>query len=199
MEITIECQQRPAGSKPNSMRRNGLIPAVLYGHKGAESLSLAITAKNAEKLLKEASLNNTIIDLSIPDLSWTGKTLLREVQTHAWKDEVYHLSFFAVSAQASVDVEVPLHYTGTPAGVKLAGGLLDPVMTEITLRCKPDSIPEAIEVNVSELQIGDALHVGELSLPEGVLALSEPNQVVVSVLPPQKDDTGGEGAATAAS
>jgi large subunit ribosomal protein L25 len=182
MELAVECQKRAEGSKPNALRRSGLIPAVLYGHKGSESISLTVKAKTVETLLKKHVVNNTLIDLSIPDLSWTGKTLLREVQVHPWKGFPYHLSFFAVGSQDSLEVELSLHFVGEAAGVKLGGGILDTVLTQLAVKCKPDSIPEAIEVDISNLNVGDALHIHELSLPPGVVALGEPNQVVVSVL-----------------
>lgn len=185
MELTVEGLKRPDGSKPNALRRQGLIPAVVYGHNGAESISLTVKAKTVEHLLRDATVNNTLIDLKITDIPWAGKALLREVQTHPWKGFPYHLSFFAVSAQDSLEVEVALHFVGEPVGVKLGGGVLDPVLTELAVRCKPDSIPESIEINVSELQVGDALHVNELVLPDGVVAIGDPGRVVVSILQPQ--------------
>lgn len=182
MELTVECQKRTAESKPNTLRRNNLIPAVLYGHNGTESVALTLDAKVAETLVKKASLNNTLINLNIPDASWSGKTLLREVQTHPAKGFIYHLSFFAVASQKSLEVEVPLHFVGEAAGVKLSGGMLDLVMTEVTVQCPPDGIPDAIEINVSAMNIGDALHIREVPLPPGVRVVGDPDQVVVSVL-----------------
>ena len=182
MELAVECQKRAEGSKANALRRSGLIPAVLYGHKGSESISLTIKAKTVEHLLKKHVVNNALIDLSIPDLSWSGKTLLREVQVHPWKGYPYHLSFFSVATQDSLEVEVSLNFVGEAVGVKLEGGILDTVLTQLAVKCKPDSIPEAIEVDISNLKLGDALHIHELVLPEGVVALGEPDQVVVTVL-----------------
>ncbi|MBD2569122.1 MULTISPECIES: 50S ribosomal protein L25 [Nostocaceae] len=95
MAITVESQKRPEGSKPNALRRSGLIPANLYGHKGAESISLVVNAKVVERLLKQAIPNKTEIQLDIPELEWSGKTVLREVQIHPAKGTTYHLSFFA--------------------------------------------------------------------------------------------------------
>lgn len=194
MELTVEGQKRPEGSKPNALRQQGQIPAVVYGHNGAESINLTIGAKSVERLLKAASVNNTLIQLNIPDISWSGKTLLREVQTHPWKGNPYHLSFFAISAQESVEVQVALNFVGEAVGVKLEGGILDPVMTELTVRCKPDSIPEKIDVNISELHRGGAVHVSELVLPEGAVALADPGQVVVSVVLPSGEAGEGAGA-----
>ncbi|MBW4555770.1 MAG: 50S ribosomal protein L25 [Trichormus sp. ATA11-4-KO1] len=95
MAITVESQKRPEGSKPNALRRSGLIPANLYGHKGTESISLVVDAKTVERLLKRAAVNKTEIELNIPELEWSGTTVLREVQIHPAKGTPYHLSFFA--------------------------------------------------------------------------------------------------------
>lgn len=185
MELTVECQKRPEGSKPNALRREGRIPANLYGHKGTESISLTLDAKTAERLLKKASVNNTIIDLNVTDVPWRGKTLLREVQSHPAKRSLYHLSFFAVAAHGDLDVEVPIHFVGDAVGVKQEGGLLDPVMNQLQVRCAPENIPDAIEIDVSNLKIGDNLYLHEITLPAGVTALDEAERVVVSILPPQ--------------
>ncbi|HBK99788.1 MAG TPA: 50S ribosomal protein L25, partial [Microcoleaceae bacterium UBA10368] len=104
------------------------------------------------------------------------------VQVHPWKGFPYHLSFFAVGSQDSLEVELSLHFVGESVGVKLGGGILDTVLMQLAVKCKPDSIPQAIEVDISNLKVGDALHIHELILPPGVVAVGEPNQVVVSVL-----------------
>jgi len=187
MELKIDCQPRPEGSKPNSLRRAGQLPAVLYGHKGAESIALTIPMKQAELMLRDASLNNTLIQVNIPDLSWTGKALLREVQTHPWRGTPYHISFFAVAAQDSLEVDVPLHFVGIAKGIKEGGGSLDPSLSSLHVKCAPDSIPEQIEIDVSDLGVGDALHIGEITLPPGVIALGEPSRTVVSVLSGGRD------------
>jgi large subunit ribosomal protein L25 len=182
MELTIECQKRPDGSKPNALRRSGRIPAVLYGHNGTDSVSITVDAKAAGFLVRDASLNNTLIQVNIPDLPWNGKALLREVQSHPWRNDIYHLSFFSVATHGSIDVNVPLNYVGEAKGVKLEGGTLDVEKTELHVRCAPDAIPEAIEVDISGLGLGDSLHINELALPKGVTVLDEPNQLIVTVL-----------------
>lgn len=182
MELTIECQKRSEGSKPNALRRAGLIPANLYGHRGTESIALTLEKKTVERLLKQGSVNNTLIDLNIPDVPWRGKTLLREVQIHPAKGSPYHLSFFAVAGHGSTDVEVPLHFVGEAIGVKQEGGILDTVITQLQVRCMPENIPDGIEIDVSNLQVGNSIHIDELNLPQGVTALVESGQIVVSVL-----------------
>ncbi|GAB4374449.1 MAG: 50S ribosomal protein L25/general stress protein Ctc [Elainellaceae cyanobacterium] len=182
MELTVECQKRPEGSKSNTLRREGRLPAVLYGHDGANSVSLTMDAKDAEILVRKASLNNTLIRLNVADLPWSGQALLREVQAHPWRGNLYHLSFFSIGSQATVQVTVPLHFTGTPVGVKTEGGALDTVLTELEVSCAPGSIPETIEIDVSDMRIGDALHVNELALPAGVEVVGEAERVVASIL-----------------
>ena len=177
MQLTVECQKREEGSKPKALRRSGLLPAVLYGHNGAESVSLTINAKTAEKLVKQPGIKGSLIKLDIPDLSWTGQTLLREIQKHPWKDSLYHLSFFSVAAQDSIEVEVTLNFTGTSPGVKLEGGILDAAILQLAVRCAPSQIPESIDVDISALHVGNALHIGELTLPDGVTALGNKEQV----------------------
>jgi large subunit ribosomal protein L25 len=95
MELSIEGQKRTPGSKPNALRREGRIPAMLYGHNINESIALTIDAKDVEVLLKKAKVAAPEVQLTIPDLSWNGKAVLQEVQTHPSKGYVYHVSFFS--------------------------------------------------------------------------------------------------------
>lgn len=182
MELTVECQKREPGSKPRALRRSGLVPANLYGHNGTESISLTLNAKTVERLLKEGSVNNTLFDLNITNIPWRGKTLLREVQTHPAKGFPYHLSFFAVAGHGDTDVNVPLHFVGEAFGAKQEGGILDTVMTELQVRCAPENIPNVIEIDVSNLHVGDSIQIENLNLPQGVTTTLDPSQLVVSVL-----------------
>ncbi|MEL6164464.1 MAG: 50S ribosomal protein L25/general stress protein Ctc [Cyanobacteria bacterium J06641_2] len=185
MEMTVECQKRPEGSKTKALRRSGEIPANLYGHKGTESVSLVVNAKTVERLLRKASVNNTLIDLKIGDIPWEGQTLLREVQTHPATGKPYHLSFFAVAGHGKMTVEVPFNFVGEAIGVKQEGGILDTVITQMQLNCLPENIPDSIDIDVSNLKVGDNLHVNEIVLPKGVSLTAESEELVVSVLPPQ--------------
>lgn len=185
MNISVECQSRPEGSKPRALRREGLIPAALYGHDGAKSISLTIPAKEAQLLLREAAINNTLIDLNVPDISWKGKALIREVQAHPWKRTLNHLSFFTVSAKQQVEIVVPLVLIGKAAGTK-EGGIVDQIMTELKIICAADSIPESIEIDVTNFEIGSMLQVGEIVLPEGAEVLDDPERTAISVVLPAK-------------
>ena len=183
MKISVECQSRPEGSKPRALRREGLIPASLYGHDGANSVSLIIPAKEAQLLLRDAAINNTLIDLKVPDLSWKGKALIREVQAHPWKRTLHHLSFFTVSADRQVEIVVPVVLVGEAAGTQ-EGGIVEQIMTELNIICAADSIPESIEIDVTNFEVGSIMHVGEIILPKGSEVLDDPERTVISVVVP---------------
>jgi len=184
MEISLECRKRPQGSKPNALRRQGSIPAVLYGHKGTESVSLTLDEKEASVLLRKVSVNNTLIDLKVPDMPWNGKVLIREVQAHPWKRTLYHLSFFSVAANESVEVSAPVNVVGEASGVKIGGGILEQVLTELKVECLPGDIPESIDIDVSKMEIGDSLQIKDLVLAKGVTVLDDSESTVVSIQPP---------------
>lgn len=184
MQITVDCQKRPEASKPNALRREGFIPATLYGHNGNESVSLTIKEKEAQLLMKKASVNNTIVNLNIPDLPWNGKTVIREVQSHPWKRNLYHLSFFSIAGQKHIQVTVPIKLVGQATGVKTGGGILEEITTQLKVQCSPDNIPESIEIDVTSMEIGTHLNVRDINLPEGVTALDDPDTGVVSILAP---------------
>ena len=185
MELSIECSKRDENVNPRALRREGLLPAVLYGHNGTESVSLTVNGREAEKLVRSAALNNTLINVKVPELPWSGQALLREVQAHPWKGNLYHLSFFSIASQDSVEVVVPIHYNGTAKGVKNENGTLDVMVSELSIRCAPNAIPETLDIDVSDLGVGDNLHISNLKLPAGVEAVSDTDKTLVMVAAPR--------------
>ena len=185
MSLTVECKTRTEGSKPRALRREGLIPAALYGHSGAESVSLTMNAKDAQVLLKKAAINNTLVDLNIPDLPWNGKAIIREVQAHPWKKNLYHLSFFSVAGDKKLNLVVPIKLQGEAKGIK-QGGVIEQIFTELQISCSADNIPEDIEIDISNFGIGTNLAIGDVVLPEGVTVLDDPEQTLFSIVAPAK-------------
>ena len=196
MELSIECNKRDTGINPRALRRDGRVPAVLYGHDGAESVSLTVAQRDAEKLVRYASENNTLITVNVPDMPWSGQALLREVQTHPWKEMLYHLSFFSIASQSSVEVVVPINYVGTASGVKDEGGTLDIMVSELAIRCAPNAIPETLDIDVSALAVGENLHITDLKLPDGVEAISDTDKTLVNVAAPRTVAAEGGDAST---
>ncbi|MEL6160271.1 MAG: 50S ribosomal protein L25/general stress protein Ctc [Cyanobacteria bacterium J06623_5] len=185
MELSIDCTKRAREDKPKRLRREGTLPAVLYGHDGANSMSLKLSNYDAEALLRKATVNKSVITVNVTDAKWSGKVILREVQKHPWKNKLHHLSFFSIASQDFIEVSMPINFVGEAVGVANKGGTLDTVMTEIQLKCPPDAIPQSLDVDVSNLDIGDALHVGEIELPKGSSIAADDKLLVVSVLAPR--------------
>ncbi|MEE3716889.1 50S ribosomal protein L25/general stress protein Ctc [Tumidithrix elongata RA019] len=182
MQLTIESQTRSPKDTPRALRRSGKIPGTVYGHKGSESTAISLDAKDVFTLLRTAVINNTLVELNIADGDFKGNTLLREVQHHPYKNEVYHLSFFSIAAQTSVEVEIPLHFVGVPVGVKVGGGSVDVTMKAVRVSCPPNSVPETIEVDITNLNVGEGIHISDLVFPEGVVPITDTTPLVVTIL-----------------
>jgi large subunit ribosomal protein L25 len=96
--LSIECAKRPEGSKPKAMRREGKLPATIYGHSGTESVQVMVDAKAMDFLLRDAIERKTKIEVTVPEMKWTTHAVLQDVHKHPWKGSIYHVSFFADKA-----------------------------------------------------------------------------------------------------
>ncbi|MFN9860094.1 MAG: 50S ribosomal protein L25 [Pseudanabaena sp.] len=181
MQLQINASTRTL-SNNRALRRNGQVPATVYGHKGADSSSIALDANVATTLLREATINNTLIEVTVTDGDFKGKTLLREVQNHPYKNDIYHLSFFAIESQSKIEVDIPLHFVGVPVGVKVGGGSVDTIKNYVRVSCAPNSVPESFELDITPLEIGKGIHVSEIPYPEGVKPVTDGTALVVTIL-----------------
>jgi len=160
------------------LRREGLIPAVVYGHK-EEVLSIALAKDDLLKVLRHGA--------RVVDLQANGKqekALIRDVQYDHLGHDVLHVDFARVSADERITIQVPIELRGIAPGAT-AGGLLDQPLHTIEIECLALSVPESIRVNIGELQIDGVIYVRDLKLPEGVKAMADPDAIVVHVTPPQ--------------
>jgi large subunit ribosomal protein L25 len=164
-----------------SLRRDGQVPAVIYGH-AREPQPLAINTRELERLLERISAASTVIDLSVDGR--TARTLIREIQRHPFKRSIVHIDFQELVAGETVTVNVPLVVVGAAAGVR-EGGVLDQVMRELSIEVDPANMPNHIDVDVSELTIGHSIHVRDLRLPSGVTVLEDEDATVVVVSAPK--------------
>jgi large subunit ribosomal protein L25 len=165
-----------------SLRSAGQIPAVIYGH-AREPQALAVPARDVEKLLERVSAESTVIELDIGGT--VARTLIREIQRHPFKKQILHIDFQELVAGEKVSVNVPIVLTGTPDGVRVSGGILSQVMSELTIRCDPVNIPRRVEADVTHVLIGHSLHVSDLTVPDGVEILDEPEGTVAVVSAPK--------------
>jgi len=180
-QAALGAQKREGTGKgvTRKLRAAGRVPAVLYGG-GAGPEGLSLNTREAERLFQGISAENTVIELSIEG-GETVSTLVREIQTHPYKNQIIHVDFLRLQRGVLVDVHLPVHLVGIPAGVRTGGGILDHVLHEVMVRCIPSMIPEAIELDVTALELGENLHVSDISLPEGVELLTDPQLLVCAV------------------
>jgi large subunit ribosomal protein L25 len=191
--LKLQTQPRDGrgSQQAKQLRRKGLVPAVLYGHK-EETVALALPTDELQKAIR---LGTHIIDLQTGKSSQTA--LIKEVQWDHLGKELLHVDFARVAADERVTVTVPLEIRGTARGIA-EGGVLDQPLHTLHLECPVISIPASIRVNVSDLQLGQALHVRDLVLPEGVTAKDDPDVIVVHVTVKQVAPEAAPAAPTAA-
>jgi large subunit ribosomal protein L25 len=155
---------------------------VIYGH-GEETRMLSVDAHELVTLFSKIRVENTVITMNIEGESQASQALVREVQRHAYREDVVHVDFYQIHAGEAITVEVPIRLLGNPPGVK-AGGVLQHALNEIEVRCMPDRIPTTLDVDISSLEIGDSVHVSDIPQPEGVEFLIDAERTVCSVMAP---------------
>lgn len=165
------------------MRRDGRIPAVLYGG-GLDSQSVAVDPKELSRLLHSQSGVNTLIALKV-DGGEPTQVLVKEYQIEPTSHRLLHADFYRVAMDKMIEVAVPIHLKGEAKGVKLQGGMVDFVHRELEVECLPGDIPEYFEVDVSELVIGDGVRVRDLDSGGKWKALDEPDMLIVHVVAPR--------------
>ncbi|MBO7748059.1 50S ribosomal protein L25 [Paenibacillus sp. MWE-103] len=192
MAIPFQAEARTIGTAGDlrKMRKRGSIPGIVYGTKLSTPLSVAVNEKELASLLR--SHPHALLELDIPG-SGKQPVMLTQVQREPLSRSVLHVDFHQVNMNEAVKTAVRLDMVGDSAGVR-EGGILQAMLHELEIQCLPDRIPEAIEVDVSALGIGENLLVGDVKLPQGVTTRVDPEQVVVTILLPQKDLTEEEAA-----
>jgi large subunit ribosomal protein L25 len=166
------------------LRRDGKIPAVIYGH-GRKPLALSVPQAEAEKILHDLAGGSTLIELSVDGTPI--RTLIREIQRHPTRRTVTHLDFLEIHAGEKLTLAVPLHLVGSPDGVRNAGGVLEQFLRELEIEVLPRHIPERVELDVTEVKVGRSLHVSDISV-ENAKVLTDPGRTVCAVVPPRVEE-----------
>jgi large subunit ribosomal protein L25 len=165
-----------------SLRSQGQVPAVIYGH-GREPQPLALNARDLDKMLSHIQAESTVIEVTVG--GHIAKTLIREIQRHPIKRQILHVDFQALVAGEKVTVSIPIVLQGIPEGVRLEGGVLDQTLREIEIEVDPSSIPDHVEYDVTNMVIGDSVHISDLKVPEGVEVLDDPETSVAVLAAPR--------------
>ncbi len=173
-QLQVKIKEDTGSLKARKHRVSGLIPAILYGHK-QESMMFLLNEKEFSTVLNtEAKMVN---------LKWNGSeeiTLIKDVQFDTFGRKILHVDFVRIALTEKVTTHVPVVLYGTSQGVK-EGGILDHALKEIEIECLPTEIPKNIRINISELAIGNTIHISDLELPANAKVLGNPDAIVVSV------------------
>ena len=185
--ISAELRTERGKGAARQLRMQGRVPAVIYG-RGREPQSLTISLTEFERNMIGSS-SATIVDLSIDGK--TVQTLVREVQKHPFRPGVLHVDFLEIQKGVKVTVSIPIHLEGIPEGVRTAGGVLDQSLREIEIEVLPKNIPSSIDLDVTELVVGQSLHVSDIEVANATI-LSDERSTVCSVVPPRVEEEEAE-------
>lgn len=184
--LTLNAQERTgrAGTRvARRLRKAGLVPAIVYGHKEA---AIGVTVK-ADELARAIRQGVRLVDIKVDGKGAMEKALIREVQWDYLGVDVLHVDFARVAADEKINIEVRVEIRGIAPGVAGGGNLIQPLHS-LHVECLVTNIPEKIRVAVNELQLNQAIHVKELKLPEGVVVKNDPDAIVVQVVPQKVEE-----------
>ncbi|CAN5664096.1 50S ribosomal protein L25 [soil metagenome] len=187
VKLTAERRTALGRSAVRKIKATGAVPAVIYGSKDKPE-ALQVSRRDINTILSHASGENILVELEIAGDA-NRLALVQEVQHSPIGGDVLHIDFHAVSMDEMIEADVPLEPIGTANGVKNFGGLLEQSLRSLSIECMPRDLPDVITVDVSALNVGDAIHVRELPLPEGVTTRVPPDLTAFSVLPPTVEET----------
>jgi large subunit ribosomal protein L25 len=179
VSIMAEKREEQGKGVARSLRRDGMVPAVLY--RGGGSQSIKLVKKDLAKLINAMSGEQVMVDLQFKD-GEKKLALLKDYQIDPIRGELLHTDFFEVSL--TEEVRIPIHVTtlGEPIGVRRDGGILQHTLREVMIECLPDKIPGRIAVDISKLEVGQSVHVSDLKFEEGIRMLTDLNDVIVTVV-----------------
>ncbi len=182
--VSLNATARDVSGKgtARSLRRSGQVPAVIYGH-GRDPQRLSLNARDLDKMLGHIQAESTVIEVTVG--GHTAKTLIREIQRHPIKRQILHVDFQALVAGEKVTVNIPIVLNGIPEGVRLEGGVLDQTLRELEIEVDPSDIPDHVELDITNMVIGDSLHVSDIKLPAGVKILDDPETSVAVLAAPR--------------
>jgi large subunit ribosomal protein L25 len=175
--LKAEPRQRTGSGVLKQMRREGWVPSVIYG-RGSENKNLKVDAKAFDELLAHATSENILINLDLGGANQLA--FLQAVQHDSLSGKALHVDFLAIDEKTEITAHIPVHLTGEPVGVK-SGGMLEQLSHNLEVRCSAADLPEVLEFDVTGLDEGDSLHIGDVKLPAGVTATHAGEVVIAHV------------------
>jgi large subunit ribosomal protein L25 len=175
--LNAEVGRSTGTSNAKRLRRTGRIPAVVYGH-GMDALSVSVDARELRSVFHTDAGLNALLNLRLSD-GGEHLALAKEIQRHPVRNTVVHVDFIVVSAEEEVVSDVPITVLGEAIEVRREGGIISNALTSLSVRSKATNIPSHLEIDISEMQVGDTIRVSDLKLPEGVTTEVDPEEPVV--------------------
>ena len=183
VKLKAEPRANVGRSAVRKLRARGLIPAVIYGGRDTPR-PLQVAARDINIMMSHASGENVLVELEIAGEGSSRTALVQEVQHSPVGGDIRHVDFHAVSMDQMIQAEVPLEPIGTAVGVKTFGGLLEQSLRALAIECLPGDLPDRITVDVSQLNIGDSIHVRDIQFPPAVRPKVQPDLTAFSVVAP---------------
>jgi len=196
VKLKAEHRSVTGRSAARKLKASGIIPAVIYGAKDKPQ-PLQLAARDINAMLSHASGENILVELEIAGEKGNRTALVQEIQHSPVGGAVLHVDFHAVSMDETIHAEVPLEASGIANGVKNFGGLLEQSLRTLAVECLPRDLPDRVTVDVSNLNIGDSIHVRDIALPNGVTAKVQPELTAFSVVAPAVEEEPAVAAAEA--
>lgn len=191
IDLSAHIRTKRGKGPARTLRSEGRVPAVLYG-PGVESLALTVEKHDLDLVLKKGNIGQILLNLKIHNGDTvTRKAMIKELQTQPVSGRYLHVDFYEVALDRKITVEIPVSTVGHAKGVEL-GGVLQFIRHELEVLCFPHEIPETIVVDISDLGIGDSVHVEEIPLPEGAEILADSNFTVLTVVSPKAEEEAEE-------
>jgi large subunit ribosomal protein L25 len=182
--LTAHTRKRSGSGALNSLRREGLIPGVVYG-KTESSFNVRLNRREVETVLHKSASEQILVNLTIEDLNQTKLALIQDVQHNPLTGHITHLDFHAIREDEIIHASVPLDLIGEPVGVKTGGGLLEHLFHTLEIKCLPKDLPDAITADVSGLELNQSLHLRDVKMPEGVKPVADGSVIVALVSEPK--------------
>ena len=184
-QVKLKAERRTGigRSAARKLKARGVIPAIIYGGRDKPQ-PLQVSARDVNAMLSHASGENILVELEIDGEEPNRSALVQEIQHSPVGGDILHIDFHAVSMDEKIYAEVPVEAVGTANGVKNFGGLLEQSLRTLAVECLPRDLPDRITVDVSNLNIGDAIHVRDIQMPNGVTPKSQLDLTAFSVLAP---------------
>lgn len=198
-QVKLKAQRREntGRSAVRKLKARDIVPAIIYGGK-EKPQPLQVSARDVRAMLSHASGENILVELEIDGEKSNRMAMVQEIQHSPVGGDILHLDFHAVSMDETIHADVPVEAFGTPNGVKNFGGLLEQSLRALAIECLPRDLPDKLTVDVSALNIGDAIHVRDIQLPNGVTTKVQGDLTAFSVLAPAVEEEPAAVAAEAA-